>query len=58
MVAYRGDGVVGETTNWQRFGNGVLEGTMLMEDSRNMLFIADIPTERASRSLWGWMENT
>jgi hypothetical protein len=43
MLAYRGDGVVNETTDWQRFGNGAPEGTWYMEGSRNMLFIADIP---------------
>jgi len=29
MLAYRGDGVVNETTDWQRGGNGVPEGTCL-----------------------------
>lgn len=44
MLAYRGWVSWNETTDWQRFGNGV-RGHVSMEGSRNMLFIADVPAD-------------
>jgi hypothetical protein len=41
---------VNETSDWQRFGNCVSEVTCLLKGSRIILFIADIPAERASTS--------
>jgi hypothetical protein len=46
MLAYRFDGIVNETTDWQPVWQRRTRGHVRMEGSRNMLFIADILVRR------------